>query len=81
MILQHSASSTAPTSRIRPLRSAPIRINTSPTRFATPLTGCGFVDLKPETEYEVEVRSKNEQGESDPVSARIRTNPEGSIGI
>ena len=49
--------------------------------FETPLTGCGFVDLKPETEYEVEVRSKNEQGESDPVSARIRTNPEGSIGI
>ena len=49
--------------------------------FETPLTGCGFVGLKPGTEYEVEVRSKNEHGESDPVTARVRTDPEGSVGI
>ena len=49
--------------------------------FETPLTGCGFVGLKPGTEYEVEVRSKNEHGESDPVLARARTDSAGSIGI
>lgn len=49
--------------------------------FETPLTGCGFVDLKPGTDYEVEVRSKNEHGESDPVSVRVRTDSAGSIGI
>ena len=49
--------------------------------FETPLTGCGFVGLKPGTEYEFEVRSKNEHGESDPVLARARTDSEGSIGI
>ncbi len=49
--------------------------------FETPLTGCGFVDLKPDTEYEIEVRSKKEHGESDPVSVRVHTNPEGRVGI
>ncbi|MDE2932265.1 MAG: fibronectin type III domain-containing protein [Chloroflexota bacterium] len=49
--------------------------------FETPLTGCGFVGLKPGTEYEVEVRSKNKHGESDPVLVRARTNPEGNLGI
>lgn len=49
--------------------------------FETPLTGCGFVDLKPNTEYEIEVRSKNVHGESGPVRTRIRTSPEGSLGV
>lgn len=49
--------------------------------FETPLTGCGFVDLKPNTEYEMEVRSKNAQGRSGPVSIKVRTDPEGSLGI
>ena len=49
--------------------------------FETPLTGCGFVDLKPNTEYEMEVRSKNSQGKSGPVSIKVRTNPEGSVGV
>lgn len=49
--------------------------------FETPLTGCGFVDLKPDTEYEVEIRSKNEHGESDPVVARARTNAQGGLGM
>ena len=49
--------------------------------FETPLTGCGFVDLKPNTEYEIEVRSKNVHGESGPVLAKVRTSPEGSLGV
>ena len=49
--------------------------------FETPLTSCGFVDLKPDTEYEVEVRSKNSSGESTPVLVKVRTNPEGDIAV
>lgn len=49
--------------------------------FETPLTACGFVDLRPDTEYEVEIRSRNAHGESDPVLARVRTNPEGSLAV
>ncbi len=49
--------------------------------FETPLTGCSFVGLKPDTEYEVEVRSKNDQGESSPVTATVRATEEGSVGI
>ena len=44
-----------------------------------PLTACSFVDLKPDTEYEVEVRSKNSSGESEPVLVNVRTNPAGSL--
>ncbi len=49
--------------------------------FETPLTSCGFVDLKPDTEYEVEVRSKNSSGESIPVLVKVRTNPEGDMAV
>lgn len=47
--------------------------------FETPLTGCQFVGLRPDTEYDFEVRAKNEHGESDPAITRIRTDPEGNI--
>ena len=47
--------------------------------FETPLTACSFVDLKPNTEYEVEVRSKNSNGESEPVRRSVRTDPEGAL--
>ena len=49
--------------------------------FETPLTGCGFVGLTPDTEYEIEIRSKNIHGESNPVTAKVRTKPDGSIGM
>ena len=49
--------------------------------FETPLTACGFVDLKPDTEYEVEVRTKNAFGESHPVIAKVRTNPVGRLAV
>jgi hypothetical protein len=49
--------------------------------FETPLTGCGFVGLKPDTEYEIEVRSKNAHGESSPVLVKARTSREGILGV
>ncbi len=49
--------------------------------FETPLTSCGFADLKPNTEYEVEVRSKNDLGTSPPVTARVRTASDGTVNI
>ncbi len=49
--------------------------------FETPLTACGFTNLKPDTEYELEVRSKNFHGESEPVLFRGRTNSEGGLVV
>ena len=49
--------------------------------FETPLTACGFVDLKPDTGYEVEIRPKNSSGESDPILVKVRTSPEGGLGV
>ena len=45
----------------------------------TPLTSCTFVELKPNTEYEMEVRAKNEEGESDPAVVTCRTGPAGAV--
>ena len=45
--------------------------------FETPITSCAFVDLKPDTEYEVQLRSKNAAGESGPTVCRFRTTPTG----
>lgn len=43
--------------------------------FETPFNTCSFVDLKPETEYEVQVTHKNEAGESEPAIASVTTHP------
>ena len=48
--------------------------------FETPLTGCSFVGLKPDTEYEMQVRSKNVAGESESAYAKCRTDPTGGTG-
>lgn len=48
--------------------------------FETPLTGCGFVGLKPNTEYEAEVRAKNAAGEGAPAHLKFRTDPSGYGG-
>ena len=45
--------------------------------FETPVTGCTFTDLKPDTEYEVQVRTKTARGKSAPTFTSIRTNPAG----
>ena len=48
--------------------------------FETPLFTCSFVGLSPNTEYEVEVTSKNAIGESSPVLTRFQTDQHGSVG-
>ena len=45
----------------------------------TPLTSCTLLDLKPDTEYEMEVRAKSERGESVPAVVTCRTDPDGAI--
>ena len=45
--------------------------------FETPLTHISFVDLQPDTEYEVQVRPKNAAGEGEPQLFRMRTSPTG----
>lgn len=44
----------------------------------TPLTHFSFVDLKPDTEYELRVCAKNDAGEGEPQLVRIRTSPAGN---
>ncbi len=41
--------------------------------FETPVPGCTFTGLEPGIEYEIEVRSKNSQGESAPTCHKFRT--------
>ena len=49
-------------------------------RFETPITSFTFIDLKADTEYEVQVRSKNAAGERPPAFFKIRTDPAGGAG-
>ena len=46
--------------------------------FETPLTHISFVDLKPDTEYEVQLCPRNAAGEGKPRLLTIRTNPTGN---
>ena len=46
--------------------------------FETPVTHCTFVDLKPGTEYEVQIRTKHAGREGQPTYAKIQTNPKGN---
>ena len=48
--------------------------------FETPITSFTFVDLKPDTEYELQVRTKNAAGEGNPAFFSIRTDPTGDSG-
>ena len=48
--------------------------------FETPITSFTFIDLKPDTEYEVQVRSRSAAGEGPPAFFRIRTDPAGDAG-
>ena len=43
--------------------------------FETPFNKCSFVDLKPDTEYELQVTHKNDAGESEPTISTIKTDP------
>ncbi len=44
----------------------------------TPLTSCTFIGLKPDTEYEMELRAKHAAGESGPAVASFRTDATGA---
>lgn len=46
--------------------------------FETPLTHFSFVDLKPDTEYEMQIRSRNAGGLGEPTLIRVSTNPTGN---
>ena len=45
----------------------------------TPLTSCTLVELKPNTEYEMEVRAKTAAGESEPAVVTCRTGHDGAV--
>lgn len=47
--------------------------------FETPLTSCSFSGLKPDTEYEAQLRVKNAAGISEPTQAKARTTQQGDI--
>ena len=49
--------------------------------FETPLTGCGFVGLSPDTEYDVEIRPKDAGGEGDPIRMKINAGREGDVPV
>ena len=59
--------------RIREVASGPWSFG-----FQTPIPTCTFVDLKPDTEYEVQVRAKTAAGEGEPACLRMRTDPAGA---
>ena len=66
--------------RWKPTVTSVIRIRESGTEawspgFETPLNKCSFVDLKPNTEYDVQVTNKNDVGESEPAITSIKTGP------
>ena len=48
--------------------------------FETPLTGCSFVGLDPDTEYEIQVTHKNAAGEGPPTRMMCRTESNGDVG-
>ena len=48
--------------------------------FETPIARFTFIDLKPDTEYEVQVRFRNATGEGPPAFFNILTDPTGDSG-
>ena len=48
--------------------------------FETPLNGCSFVGLQPNTEYEIQVTHKNAAGEGPPTKLRCKTRSNGDVG-
>ncbi len=47
--------------------------------FETPFNSCTFTGLKPNTAYILEVRAKNDAGESEPAYIELRTLPDGTL--
>ena len=44
--------------------------------FETPFNNCSFVDLKPDTEYEIQITHKSDEGEGPPAISTIKTEPD-----
>ena len=66
-----------------PGRTYVVRIRETGTQtwsfgFESPLSHFSLVDLKPDTEYELEVRVRNAAGLGKPQLARVRTGPAGN---
>ncbi|MDE0099844.1 MAG: fibronectin type III domain-containing protein [Truepera sp.] len=69
----------------RPGTTTVVRIRETGTEnwspgFETPLNGCSFVGLVPNTEYEIQVTHKNAAGEGPPTRLKCRTKPNGEVG-
>ena len=69
----------------RPGATTVVRIREAGTEtwspgFETPLNGCSFVDLQPNTEYEVQITHKNAAGEGSPTTLRCKTRSNGDVG-
>ena len=69
----------------RPGTTTVVRIRESGTEawspgFETPLNGCSFVGLEPNTEYEIQVTHKNAAGEGTPARLTCRTESNGDVG-
>ena len=47
--------------------------------FETPLNGCTFVGLQPNTEYEIQVTHKTVAGEGPPANLRCMTRSDGGV--
>ena len=63
-----------------PMITSVVRIRESGTDkwgpgFETPFNMCSFVDLKSDTEYDVQVTHKNDAGEGEPAITTMKTNP------
>ncbi len=43
----------------------------------TPIPGCTFVDLKPDTQYELQIRAKNAAGDGPPSYLAMRVDRAG----
>ncbi len=69
----------------RPGTTIVVRIREAGTKdwspgFETPLNGCSFVGLEPNTEYEIQITHKNAAGEGPPARLTCRTRSNGDVG-
>ena len=69
----------------RPATTTVVRIRQAGTEswspgFETPLSGCSFVGLEPDTEYDIQITHKNAAGEGPPSELRCRTKANGDVG-
>ena len=69
----------------RPTVTSVVRIRENGTElwspgFETPLNGCSFAGLQPNTEYEIMVTHESTAGERPPTKLRCKTGSDGGVG-